>query len=271
MRGNCRSESMGQGRHEGGEGGDWGMRSEGERGGAREARCGEGRGWAEARGCGEWRGEWRGWRGRHGGFGRRRAFVGFGGFMGGPSIRPSKMLGSEELQLIILSLLSEKPRHGYEIIKALEEHSSGIYVPSPGMVYPALTYLEEVGYTSSEAEGNKKLYKTTEAGAEYLKKNRATADESLEQLARVGRRIADFQKQYAADNETDDVGAAARHKDPDKRQQVLMNAALYRDLRHELRAALREKLDAKPEDRDRVVASIRKAIDEIRGKTGQNE
>ena len=61
-------------------------------------------------------------------------------------MRGPKMLASKDLQLIILALLSEKPRHGYEIIKQVEEHSSGTYSPSPGMVYPGLTYLEEMGY-----------------------------------------------------------------------------------------------------------------------------
>ena len=80
-------------------------------------------------------------RGRHG-FGRGRFFSRFGsGFPGGPGMRAAKMLASGDLQLIILALLSEKPRYGYEIIKQIEEHSSGVYTPSPGMVYPALTYL----------------------------------------------------------------------------------------------------------------------------------
>jgi len=51
-------------------------------------------------------------------------------------MRTARVLGSGDLQLLILLLLSEKPRHGYEIIKAIEEHSSGVYTPSPGMVYP---------------------------------------------------------------------------------------------------------------------------------------
>jgi len=80
---------------------------------------------------------------RHGHFGRKRGFLGglSEGF-GGRGMRAGKMLGSGDLQLVILVLLSEKPRHGYEIIKAIEEHCSGIYAPSPGVVYPALTYLE---------------------------------------------------------------------------------------------------------------------------------
>src|SRR5215471_1749705 len=70
-----------------------------------------------------------------------------GGF-GGGRFRVGRKLGSEELQLVILALLAENPSHGYELIKVLEERSSGFYSPSPGMVYPALTYLEEVNYAS---------------------------------------------------------------------------------------------------------------------------
>src|SRR5580658_7317859 len=117
----------------------------------------------------------------HGPFGRRGRFGGrFGAdFMGGgPGFRAARILASGDLQLIILALLSEKPRHGYEIIKQIEEHSSGTYTPSPGMVYPALTYLEEMGYAASETEGTKKLYRISEAGAEHLKANRASVDET---------------------------------------------------------------------------------------------
>src|ERR1700721_2211211 len=110
---------------------------------------------------------------RHFGGGRGGFFGGSfgGGFRGGgPGMRTAKMLASGDLQLIILLLLSQKPCHGYEIIKAVEEHSSGIYTPSPGMVYPALTYLEEMGYAVAAAEGTKKLYTITAEGGEYLSK-----------------------------------------------------------------------------------------------------
>ena len=91
-----------------------------------------------------------------------------GGGRGG--FRAARMRASGDLQLIVLALLGEKPRHGYEIIKALEEHSSGIYTPSPGVVYPALTYLEEMCYVASETHGNKKLYALSQAGSEHLAK-----------------------------------------------------------------------------------------------------
>src|SRR5271163_3190219 len=146
--------------------------------------------------------------------GRHRFFGGFrGGFMGGPAMRAAKMLASGDLQLVILALLSEKPRHGYEIIKQVEEHSSGPYSPSPGMVYPGLTYLEEVGYAASEAEGTKKLYRITEIGTAYLNENRASVEETLDQLARFGRKLAEFQKEFAEheDEERENSGTNSRH------------------------------------------------------------
>src|SRR6266853_2913234 len=108
--------------------------------------------------------------GHFGGFG---APFGHGGGFGGRGFFGGRKLGSGELQLVILALLEERPRHGYEIIKALEETSKGFYAPSPGMVYPALTYLEEVGYATVEAEGIYNHYPTTEAGVAKLNENRA--------------------------------------------------------------------------------------------------
>src|ERR1700677_4587266 len=133
-------------------------------------------------------------RGRHG-FARGRFFSRFGpGFAGGPGMRTAKMLASGDLQLIILLLLSQKPRHGYEIIKEVEEHSSGVYTPSPGMVYPALTYLEEMGYAAAAAEGTKKLYSITADGTEHLSKHHVAAVEVWNQLAIFGGKLAHFRK-----------------------------------------------------------------------------
>ena len=83
-----------------------------------------------------------------------------------------RKLASADLQLLILELLAEKPRHGYEIIKALDERSKGFYAPSPGMVYPALTYLEEIGHATVETEGARKLYHITELGRAHLEEHR---------------------------------------------------------------------------------------------------
>jgi DNA-binding PadR family transcriptional regulator len=200
----------------------------------------------------------------HGPFGRGFGRFGGRGFMSGAGLRAAKMLASGDLRLIVLALLSEKPRHGYEIIKAVEEHSSGVYTPSPGMVYPALTYLEEMGYAVSESEGAKKLYRITEAGTAHLAENRASVEETLDQLARFGRRFAQFQKRYSEETEAaEDAEEDFRGGIKSEWRQAKME---FRELRGELKAMLYEKIDASPEERKRIAAIVRRAIDEIRGK-----
>jgi DNA-binding PadR family transcriptional regulator len=82
-----------------------------------------------------------------------------------------------DLRLVILQLIAEKPRYGYEIIKAIEEQVAGAYTPSPGVVYPTLTLLEELGYvTVSTAEGGKKQHQITPEGTAFLEANRASVD-----------------------------------------------------------------------------------------------
>jgi DNA-binding PadR family transcriptional regulator len=208
-------------------------------------------------------------RGRHAHFGRGgKLFRHFGAaFPGGPGIRAAKMLASGDLQLIILALLSEKPRHGYEIIKQVEEHSSGTYSPSPGMVYPALTYLEEVGYADSQSEGTKKLYRITESGTTYLNQNRGGVEETLDELARFGRKLAQFQKQFAEEEKEESEGfdEDARHGIKAEWRQAKRE---FRELRNDLKAALYEKFDAPAEERQRIFAILRRAIEEIRGNSG---
>ena len=101
---------------------------------------------------------------------------------GGDRFSTGRKLGAADLQLLILALLAEKPSHGYELIKALEERSGGFYSPSPGVIYPALTYLEEIGYATVEAEGTKKLYRLTDAGRHELERNRAAVEAMLSAL-----------------------------------------------------------------------------------------
>jgi DNA-binding PadR family transcriptional regulator len=204
---------------------------------------------------------------RHGRGGRcRPGFLRrFGGFIGAAQgFRAARMLGSEDLQLIILALLDEKPRHGYEIIKALEEQSSGIYTPSPGVVYPALTYLEEMQYAVSETGGNKKLYSITDAGKEYLAKNRETVDEMLEQLSRFGRKMARMQKHFAdeeAENEFDESDPRTGAK-----QEWRKMKSEFRELKEEIKAALWDKIDAPAEEKKRILEILRNALAEIRKK-----
>jgi len=206
--------------------------------------------------------------GRHGHFGRRRGFLGgFGEGFGGRGMRTGRMLGSRDLQLIILALLKDKPRHGYEIIKAVEEHCSGIYTPSPGVVYPALTYLEETGFAVSETEGTKKLYRIAPAGAEHLAQRRTEADEILEQLARFGQKVAQFQRQVAEEEVAgEEWGGSPRDQEKKEWRQL---KAEFHELKHQFKAALFEKLHAPMEEKQRVLEILRRAIHDIRGGAGQ--
>jgi DNA-binding PadR family transcriptional regulator len=88
-----------------------------------------------------------------------------------------------------LALIAEAPRHGYEIIRLLEEKTAEWYSPSPGIIYPTLTYLEEAGYVTAAAEGSKKLYTITEEGSAYLKANREIVDAVLDRLSALGERV----------------------------------------------------------------------------------
>ena len=104
--------------------------------------------------------------------------------------RGGRMFEQGDLKLVILQLLEEKPRHGYEIIKDLEERSGGRYTPSPGTVYPTLTLLEDMGYASSSAEaGGKKVYSITDEGRAYLAENKTTVDDVFERLSELGASI----------------------------------------------------------------------------------
>jgi DNA-binding PadR family transcriptional regulator len=154
----------------------YGMRHEGH-----EGRCA-----ARSR-RGRWSGG-HGWGGRH-------------GRGGDDTMRPGRILGQGDLQLIALALIAEQPRHGYEIIKVLEEKTSDWYSPSPGIVYPTLTYLEEVGYVTAQSEGAKKLYTITQEGRGHLEANRDLADTVLDRLADIGKRVKRWRRMSARDGE----------------------------------------------------------------------
>ena len=104
--------------------------------------------------------------------------------------RRGRVFDHGDLRLIILVLLAEKPRHGYEIIKALEEKFGGAYAPSPGAVYPTLQLLDDLGFArmASDQEG-KKVYEITAAGRAHLAENQATVDSIFE---RIGKLVGHF-------------------------------------------------------------------------------
>jgi len=158
-----------------------------------------------------------------------------------------RLLAATDLQLVILALLEEKPRHGYEIIKAVEDHSSGYYSPSAGMVYPALTYLAEIGHASVEADGAKKLYTLTDAGRAHVAQNRERITAILNELAAIGRRFAAVDPAAASA-----APPSAAGSDP--------LAEAFRDLK----AALFDAAQSDPAERARIITILQRAIAEIR-------
>lgn len=108
---------------------------------------------------------------------------GLGGGRGdGP--RGGRVFGHGGLRFVLLQLIADKPSHGYELIKSIEDRLGGAYSPSPGTVYPTLTLMEEQGYLSVEEAdaGGRKRYRITDAGSTFLEENRTTADAMLARM-----------------------------------------------------------------------------------------
>jgi DNA-binding PadR family transcriptional regulator len=189
--------------------------------------------------------------GRHGFGPFGKGFGGSGGFF-----RAGRMLADGDLRLIALALLAEGPRHGYDIIKALEELSSGIYSPSPGVVYPTLTFLEEAGYASSATEGNKRVFSITDAGRAYLDENRAIVDGVLEQIERFGRKMAAAREWF--DWSDDEPGQ--RRDDWHGRHGLRRE---FHEVRRRIRMALAELMHAPAERQQQAIAILNRAADDL--------
>jgi DNA-binding PadR family transcriptional regulator len=124
-------------------------------------------------------------RGRHGEgdveFGARGPGREWGGRFSG------RVFDTGDLRFVILRLIAEKPSYGYEIIKQIEERLGGGYAPSPGVVYPTLNLLEELGYvTVSIGDGTKKLHTITAEGQAALEAKKASVDALFERMERAG-------------------------------------------------------------------------------------
>jgi DNA-binding PadR family transcriptional regulator len=192
-----------------------------------------------------WKHHCGGRRGRRG-FGHSRGGI-FGGEFGWHSFRAGRKLGADDLHVLILSLLAEKPAHGYEIIKAIDERSAGFYSPSPGMVYPALTYLEEIGYASVQAEGTKKLYEITPEGREHLERNRSRVDTMLAQLRWVAGKMEHVREAF---------GRHGDHHGDDMTPEL-------DEARARLRALLARKLGSSEAEQRRIAEILKRAAEEI--------
>lgn len=94
-----------------------------------------------------------------------------------------RMFEGGQLRLVLLKLIAEEPRHGYDLIRAIEELTGGRYAPSPGVVYPTLTLLDEMGLIEqAPGEGARKPFQITEAGRAHLEENGEEADELINRL-----------------------------------------------------------------------------------------
>jgi DNA-binding PadR family transcriptional regulator len=184
------------------------------------------------------------WR-RHfgGGFGGRH------GMGGGDMMRAGRMLATGDLRLIALGLIAEQPRHGYEIIKVLEDKTAGWYSPSPGVVYPTLTFLEEAGYVTAQVEGAKKLYTITAEGRAHLEENRDFVDAVLERMTALGEKVTSVRRRLGRGDDTDDRSSVP----------PLVRAAF-----DNLRSVAMQRIEDDADAETRIVEVLARAAQEIR-------
>ena len=126
----------------------------------------------------------RGGRGWQGSWGPFHFDFGDEGWSGGRRGRRSKrMFESGELRLVLLKLIADEPRHGYDLIRAIEDLTGGEYAPSPGVVYPTLTLLQDMGFIEeAEGEGSRKPFQVTDAGREHLEERSEDVEDLMERL-----------------------------------------------------------------------------------------
>jgi DNA-binding PadR family transcriptional regulator len=187
------------------------------------------------RGCGPRGGGWGGGRRSWGPIEVEWSF-GPGGGEGAPRGRARRMFDGGELRLVLLALISDAPRHGYDLIREIEERTGGGYAPSPGVVYPTLTLLSDMGLIEEQAaEGAKKLYAITPAGTQHL-------EERAEEVARLMGRLAE-------------IGAVRERSDRGPVRRAMGN----------LKAALRAQLHGSddPELAHQVAAILDEAVQKI--------
>ena len=193
----------------------------------------------------------------------------------GGGFRIGRMLASGDLRLVALYLIEQQPRHGYDIIKAFEDKSQGFYSPSPGVVYPALTFLEEAGYVTSEADGNKKLYTITDEGRGHLADNREAIQSTLDFLEKAGEQVNRWRDmaREGVDVEVEEEevhmhrphGRHGRHRHGPRPDRDTPNVVPeFNGARRELKAAIAEAIAEGEDEQRRVAEVLRKAADEIR-------
>jgi DNA-binding PadR family transcriptional regulator len=128
------------------------------------------------------------WHAMRGGFGRGRGFEHFmNAFAEERGGGRRRLFDGGELRLVLLRLIGDQPRHGYDLIRAIEERTGGAYAPSPGVVYPTLTMLGDMGQIEEQAsEGNRKVFATTAEGQKLLDEKAAEIAELMARLDAIG-------------------------------------------------------------------------------------
>ncbi len=128
-----------------------------------------------------------------------------------------------DLKYVILELIKDTPRHGYDIIRELEEQSHGLYKPSPGVIYPTLQMLEEMGYASSNEEEGKKVYTITDNGHEFLAKKKNISNGVKNQMKRrwsfknIGKMVMVMKEYHALEHL---LSRGVRGQDAEKMQRI---------------------------------------------------
>jgi len=176
---------------------------------------------------------------------------GGGGFgfddQGGPR---GRKLSSDDLQLLLLALIGEQPSHGYELIKALEQRSDGFYVPSPGVMYPALACMEDQGHVNIQPEGKRKRYALSDEGRTHLEASRERVDTMLAKLAVAAEKMRVMRSALS--------GAEGVEEEGGKRW-----TAGFADARHALRHVLQSRAGAPEAEQQRIAAILARATAEI--------
>jgi DNA-binding PadR family transcriptional regulator len=181
-----------------------------------------------------------------------------GGFgAGDEDFSRGRKFSSEDLQMLLVALLVDAPHYGYELIKMLESRSNGYYTPSPGMVYPALTYLEEIGYTTVESEGNRKRYALTTEGHEYFAANHEHIELLWAKLSFFARKMG-MVRQALAGEESDEEHPGTPP------QMELMKA------RMKLKKQLFTHSHGSPEEQSRIAEVLERAASEIAAIVAKN-
>ena len=207
----------------------------------------------------------------------------WGGF--GENFRIGRMLASGDLRLVALWFIEQQPRHGYDLIKAIEEKSAGFYSPSPGIVYPALTFLEEAGYVTSSAEGNKKLYTITDEGRAHLADNREAIAATLDFLGKAGEQMKAWREKMQgegwSERKPEDEGRefrghrhehGFRHDAPPRPDRDIRDVIPeVNEARRELKTALSEAVRSGAENQRRVAEILRKAAADIRATDAEED